>query len=88
MVKVIEMKIKNVIIDEIVRDAAGTEQVVSQWPKPQCPVGFFMVDLIFKSCCSTLQRTHYVPRLKKFTSLSKVNLTVLSQCPRLLSREY
>lgn len=33
MVKVIEMKIKNVIIDEIVRDAAGTEQV--QFPSGQ-----------------------------------------------------
>lgn len=33
MVKVLEMKIKNVIIDEIVKDAAGAEQV--QFPSGQ-----------------------------------------------------
>lgn len=33
MVEVLEMKIKNVIIDEIVKDAAGAEQV--QFPSCQ-----------------------------------------------------
>lgn len=39
------MKIESVIINEIINDVEGVVQVhFSQWPKPQCLVGLFMVD--------------------------------------------